>query len=354
MNSKYASLLASILALLSLLFVGRMSHLDTKKAAIPQVVPDVNFALGGDRSAHTQENSASSDLPHSIQNLIQHAKLMDEKVYDHAIGGSSKLLQARFQYPLLQYDYRPKNGHTKQEVYVADHVLVSLAPNCKDILTTWCTDNNAYIRKELREGRIFLVASNQVQLDTAKTLQLSLVNALGDLPSFMVCRDSLAYSTATPNDPEYDRLWGMDGANTSEGLDLDMNASEAWDLTTGDSKVVVAVVDTGVDVYHEDLRENIWVNKGEVPGNGIDDDQNGYIDDIFGWDFVSDTGYITDIHGHGTHVAGTVGAVGNNGVGVVGASQNVSIMAIRALSSDGLGLSSSIIEAFYYLSLIHI
>ena len=95
-----------------------------------------------------------------------------------------------------------------------------------------------------------------------------------------------------------------------------IHAPQAWDLTTGSSTVVVADIDTGMRLTHEDLAANLWVNPGEIAGNGVDDDGNGFVDDVNGWDFFFNVASPADQNGHGTHTAGTIGAVGNNMVGV--------------------------------------
>jgi subtilisin family serine protease len=115
--------------------------------------------------------------------------------------------------------------------------------------------------------------------------------------------------SATPNDPFFDELWGLDTGN-----DADMDVLEAWGVTTGSASVTVAVIDTGVLYTHPDLTTNIWSNAGEIPGDGVDNDANGHVDDVRGWDFVENDAAPLDPHGHGTHVAGTVGAQGNNGI----------------------------------------
>ena len=103
-----------------------------------------------------------------------------------------------------------------------------------------------------------------------------------------------------------------------------------WDISQGSDDIVVAVIDTGIDVAHPDLAANIWVNLGEIPGNGIDDDANGFADDINGWDFaLNDPSPDVETDFHGTHVAGTVGAVGNNNLGVTGVAWRVKLMALK-------------------------
>ena len=143
-------------------------------------------------------------------------------------------------------------------------------------------------------------------------------------------------ATRTPNDPRWDELWGL----------ARVAAPEAWEATTGSPSVTVAVVDTGIAHTHPDLEPNIWQNAGETV-NGADDDGNGYVDDIRGWDFVGRDRNPMDQSGHGTHVAGTVGARGDNAVGVTGVNWSVGLMALRAGSDAGLA-DDDIIEAFAY------
>jgi subtilisin family serine protease len=164
----------------------------------------------------------------------------------------------------------------------------------------------------------------------------------------------------TPNDPKFNLLWGQhntgQSVNGHSGMpDADMDAPEAWNKGTGKNDVVIAVIDTGVDYLHEDLAANMWVNTHEIPGNGIDDDQNGYVDDIYGINTTDDPGAPGDPMdvplyggGHGTHVAGTIAGVGNNGKGVVGVSWNSKIMAIKYLGRLG-GATSWAIKSLEYI-----
>lgn len=141
-----------------------------------------------------------------------------------------------------------------------------------------------------------------------------------------------------PDDPRFGELWGMKNAGQSGGtVGADIRATDAWEVNTGDGSVIVAISDSGVDYNHEDLAANMWINSGEIPGNGIDDDGNGYVDDVYGINAVTGSGDPMDDHNHGTHVAGTIGAVGNNSIGVAGVSWNVQLMAVKFLKSNGYG-----------------
>lgn len=152
-------------------------------------------------------------------------------------------------------------------------------------------------------------------------------------------------------DPEFSKQWGMN----------DIGVKEAWSVTQGDPKMIVAVIDTGVDYTHEDLLPNIWRNLKEIPNNGIDDDNNGYIDDVIGWDFVSNDNKPFDLAvepvqlllgggnpGHGTHCAGNVGARSGNNLGIAGVAPNVSIMPLRFISDKGEGTTADAIKAIRY------
>ncbi len=155
--------------------------------------------------------------------------------------------------------------------------------------------------------------------------------------------------TIIPNDARFSDLWGLYNTGQNNGTpDADIDAPEAWDLTTGSPDVVVAVIDSGVDYDHEDLKANMWRNPGEILGNGIDDDGNGYIDDYYGIDAIDNSGDPMDDDGHGTHASGSIAAVGNNGIGVTGVCWNCRIMALRFLSKDGGGSISDEIECIQY------
>jgi subtilisin family serine protease len=153
-----------------------------------------------------------------------------------------------------------------------------------------------------------------------------------------------------PNDPSFGALWGLHNLGQTGGTpDADIDAPEAWDVVTGNPAVAV-VIDTGIDYTHVDLVQNMWVNPGEIPGNSVDDDGNGYVDDVHGINAITGSGNPRDDHFHGTHVAGTIGARGNNGVGVTGVAWNTRIMACKFLNSGGNGFTSDAVECLEYVS----
>lgn len=149
----------------------------------------------------------------------------------------------------------------------------------------------------------------------------------------------------TPDDSLFSSLWAMREPQAGSG---GIDAVHAWSLTSGNAPCVVAVIDTGVDRSHPELQGNLWENPGEMPGNGIDDDGNGFIDDMDGWDFASDDNDPSDGNGHGTHVSGTIAARGNNSLGVAGVCWNARILPVKFLSDSGSGYTSDAVAAVDY------
>ena len=150
-------------------------------------------------------------------------------------------------------------------------------------------------------------------------------------------RDAPRSADQLANDPRLPAQWGLAA----------IGAPAAWDAETGDRGVTVAVVDSGIEFTHADLAPNLWRNPGETP-DGRDDDANGYVDDINGWDFVDGDALPADANGHGTHVAGTIAASGNDGVGVTGVTWRAGLMALRALDATGSGYTSDLVRAYAY------
>lgn len=161
--------------------------------------------------------------------------------------------------------------------------------------------------------------------------------------------DYILKASVVPNDPLFSSQWGLHNTGQVPGIaDADMDAPEAWDKLREAPGVVVAIIDSGIRVTHEDLRPNLWVNSREIPGNRIDDDRNDYIDDVHGINAMTGSGNPTDAHGHGTHVAGIIGAAANNGVGIAGTAWKVQLMGLRFMDAEGYGTTSDAIECIDY------
>jgi len=141
-----------------------------------------------------------------------------------------------------------------------------------------------------------------------------------------------------PSDPLYNSQWGIPATNIDD----------VWNTTTGDSTAVIAILDTGVDDDHPDLKDNIWENTNEIPGNGQDNDGNGKIDDIMGWDFINNDNDPKDDNSHGTHVAGIAAAVGDNGIGIAGVNWKAKIMPVKVFQSSGRGDAATIAQGISY------
>lgn len=202
-------------------------------------------------------------------------------------------------------------------------------------------------QKLAQSMNLWLIQFDADELETNKGLQL--VERSASTIIAQLNHTNLVVRSA-PDDSLYNQQWAFDndGVNGGSGT-ADIAAEEAWDVTTGGlttvgDTIVVAVIDGGFDLYHKDLVDNLFINHHEIPQNGIDDDNNGYIDDYQGWDSYSND-YTLPLDNHGTHVAGTVGARGNNNVGVTGVNWNVKVLPIAGSSS----LESTVIAAYGYV-----
>jgi len=204
--------------------------------------------------------------------------------------------------------------------------------------------NAGWSSRPLGEG---MFALNAPGASTADVVSWAAANSVSVEPDRIITRSAL------PNDPSFSRLWGLHNTGQVRGVsDADIDAPEAWDLTTGSRSVVVGVIDTGIDYNHPDLAANMWRNPREVAGDRLDNDGNGFVDDVYGWDFANNDADPFDDEGHGTHVAGTIGAVGNDGVGVAGVNWQVSLMALKFLGADGSGTTSAAVAALNYATMM--
>lgn len=253
--------------------------------------------------------------------------------------------------------------------YAGVHVKAADKPYMDDsVLVVFKKDASADDRRQVRQllgAKISGLSANEIDTKYKHVLggrlskmELSSVKAsdalkkLNNHPAIEYAEPNyILKADATPDDTDFSSLWGLHNTGQSGGTaDADIDAVEAWDITTGSNEVIIGVIDTGVDYTHPDLAANMWVNPGEIAGDGIDNDGNGVVDDVHGFSAYNDNGDPMDGQGHGTHVAGTIGAKGNNALGVVGVNWDVSIIGCQFLSPSGTGSTADAIECIDYMT----
>ncbi|AHA74910.1 S8 family peptidase [Bacillus thuringiensis] len=248
---------------------------------------------------------------------------------------------------------------------VKDSIMQSLERNTNfkqnEVLVKFKDFNNLENLKQLQNHFSFEVQNTfpltQIQLIKFHTdiNMKELIQTLNKSPNIEYAEPNYIVSpAASSNDSYYNSLWGLKniGQNIQGSVgspNIDINVEEAWTKTEGSSNITIGIIDTGIDINHPDLKNNIWKNPDEIPGDGIDNDNNGYIDDIYGWDFVNNNNSVYDGTGdsHGTHVAGTIAAVKNNTIGVAGVAPQVKVMSLKFLGTNG-GTISNAIKAIEY------
>jgi len=226
----------------------------------------------------------------------------------------------------------------------------------------YITDLGGEVLHQFRSRGALLVRFKDVVDDRSLTAMASVV-AENSLVEYVEANHLISINQL-PNDPEFPELYGLNNTGQDGGtIGADIDVVKAWDISQGSKDVLVAVIDTGVDYSHRDLKNNYWNNSGEVGiddtgrdkrSNGVDDDGNGYIDDWRGWNFFGKTNDPMDDHSamHGTHCAGTIGAEGNNQFGVTGVNWQVSLVGLKFIGSGGTGSVADAVEAIEYASMM--
>ncbi|MGF1451993.1 MAG: S8 family serine peptidase, partial [Opitutales bacterium] len=267
----------------------------------------------------------------------------------------------------IEQRIRPLSGAEtveRETASVADHLVVKLrdgaeVSDLEPVLQGW----GASVRNRLRLTGAYLLAFDGAEPGAMASFRKDLEQQ----PEVIFAEPDGHAELAryTPNDPRFDRLWGLANAGQTGGeTDFDIDAPEAWNVSRGSREVIVGVIDTGIDYTHPDLAPNMWVNAGETgvdvlgqdrSRNGADDDGNGFVDDVYGYDFVNNDPDPLDEHYHGTHVAGTIGAAGDNGEGVVGVNHEVRLIALKIFHtggrSDVTAFQSDVAESITYATL---
>ncbi len=257
-----------------------------------------------------------------------------------------RILETDFKYPNLRTEEVVDTATGQvllREEMVATHVLVTLADG---------EDPTAFLAKMGVQATTMERVTPDAPLYRLHLSSLSLEalpNALEDAAAqasaVAVEPDYVRQAILVPNDPQYlnGTLWGLNQIS-----DADIDAPEGWNVRSSASGIIVAIIDTGIKTTHQDLAANMWRNSAEIAGNKIDDDANGFVDDVFGCDAYNNDGDPTDDNGHGSHCAGTIGGAGNNGIGVTGVAWGVQLMACKFLSATGSGADSDAVRCIDY------
>lgn len=250
-------------------------------------------------------------------------------------------------------------NHSAQE-YIEGDVLITFKPSASALAVQQSMAAHSLVFKKLFP-ELSRHRGKQTGLAHVKNrTTMELIQELSQDPAVETAEPNYLrrFTTETPNDALFTNLWALQNTGqvingTAGKSGSDIRFVGAWGLARPSSNaVVVAVIDSGVDYTHPDLAGNMWVNIGEIPGNGIDDDGDGFVDDYYGYDFADDLPDPTDSGFHGTHVAGTIAAIGNNQIGVIGVDYQAKIMALRASNDGETVADSAVIEAIQYATMM--
>jgi alpha-tubulin suppressor-like RCC1 family protein/subtilisin family serine protease len=321
-------------------------------------------------TVENRSSSAASDLrraltsskarPDNLTSFIERGEILDTREKPAVRPGMvvrSKLLKTNFKYPYVRtQETVVKNTQFNTEeildqaVMVGDHLLIHLKPGASVAGLSRVADKlGGSVLSKLPETETYIVSFEATKANDLVD-QMTRYGQQSEVVAY-VEPDYFVQSLSVPNDSKFGQLWSLNNTRQTGGkVDADIDAPEAWDFSTGSHAVKVAVIDTGIDYTHPDLSANIWTNPGEIAQNGIDDDNNGFIDDTRGWNFVSRSNDPRDDNVHGTQMAGVVGAVGNNAYLMAGICWQVSLVPIKFLDGEGLGVTSDAAAAISYAS----
>ena len=282
------------------------------------------------------EDLSNETLPYGLV-LIETKQGLDSNDISESIERLNELPEIKYITPVFQ--------SVSVKLILMDEFIVRFRPDItKQQIEAMNKENGIAVvsKSPYRQNRYVLRIINPKDKNAIKVANFYNENQQTKYacPNFLLLG---AFQNSDPDDTYFQEQWPLNNTGQTGGTeDADMDAPEGWQITTGSSEIIIAIIDSGTDIYHEDLMEKIWVNAGEIPGNGIDDDGNGYEDDIYGYDFVNTDNDPMDDFGHGTHCAGIIAAEGNNELDIVGVSWNAKIMAVRIGPGPGIVVDAAI------------
>ncbi len=327
----------------------KKDNLNKDQIAIRSAVEEREIILGVERP----DTKAVSEIWPDAEVLVEETSIPDEWGNYRRVT----LIQPRdLPYPVRiekKITTDPNTGDEKllsENEVVADRVIIKIKPGQNEEAIESIIDKIGGVLHDPFQGSGFTIV--QLPELTVEAVPEAL-QALSGKREFLeyVEPDYIIHAALAPNDPRYvdGTQWGLNNLGQNGGSDdAEIDAPEGWEIIQDASNVTIAVIDTGTRYTHQDLAANMWVNTGEIPNDKIDNDQNGVIDDKCGFNSILNTGDPKDDNGHGTLVAGIIGAVGNNGIGVAGIAWRTQLMAVKFLSEDGNGVITDAVECINY------
>jgi subtilisin family serine protease len=326
------------------------------KSAIAETPTDLSAAGEGVVSSPNVDNTAATDETGvSVSSSVGHESVTDPSnpVISDPVSMGTTFVDEPNSQPSSPTSKLNLSTLTEGVDYAAGEVIIKFKSGM-DMKSAEFSAQMSALQQEM--GAYVLESTQKLGIQLLKLNGMSAAEAIAKYSNNPLIEyiepNYTLHVDAIPNDPSFNQLWGLHNTGQAGGTpDADIDAPEAWDITQGNG-VVVGVIDTGVDYNHPDLVNNMWVNSGETAGDGIDNDGNGFIDDVYGYDFANNDGNPFDDNNHGTHVAGTIAAQGNNNVGVIGVAPDAQIMALKFLGASGSGSLFNAIQAIEYATMM--
>ena len=323
-------------------------ELDANNPTINAVTKNA-VAVGDEIQNQNQEESFG--FSSRIKKILDEGEILDTRTqFEEGSEVKRLLIQSKIhETPIIVEERRNAAGQVRYEAYLSDQIIVKV----RDGLSISELESNlepmaARVRTHMG-GELYSIVLDRADLDSVQECIAFFSSSSGIIIRAEV--DGIVFAMDTPNDPYFNEAWHLQNTGQFTGAvdNIDLDAIEFWDALPDTPEVVMGVLDTGINKTHLDLQGLLWVNPNETADDGIDNDGNGYIDDIFGWDFVNDDNDPSDDNGHGTKVTGVIAANINNSTSVTGLLTNPTIVVCKIFDEEASGFSSDVMQAMSYL-----